>query len=295
MRAEVTVPPHVEDLGEIASHPIVDGLRLNTVMPALDGREVALDRLEATGLPVWVDLKARQLRVAEAAVPPWTALRLSHSIRVETPCDVYLSAGLEHARLVAVDGDRIVLEGGPRRLIGPGESIHVIHPSLEIEGLLTDEDLRWIDVLKGRDEARILLSWVESADDVAEIRRRLPHAEIRCKIESRRGLAFAREHGARHGRLVAARGDLYVEAGRPHRLPTAVREILLADPEAIVASRIAESLLAHPVPSSADVSDLAQLLEWGVRRFLLGDAVCVVRPALMAALELLRALAAERT
>jgi hypothetical protein len=40
---------------------------------------------------------------------------------------------------VDVDGDRLILEDGPRRLVGPGESVNIVHPSLEIEGTLTEE------------------------------------------------------------------------------------------------------------------------------------------------------------
>ena len=74
----VTVPPHADFVAEVAAHPVVGGLRLNTVMPLRGTPREALADLASHGQPLWVDLKGRQLRVAEAAVPPFTAVRLSH-------------------------------------------------------------------------------------------------------------------------------------------------------------------------------------------------------------------------
>ncbi|MCJ7623676.1 MAG: hypothetical protein MUO76_09250, partial [Anaerolineaceae bacterium] len=136
VRAIVTTPPYAPFLDEVAKHPCVVGFRLNTVMPLREGPAEALKRFQAFDQPLWVDLKGRQLRVVGAAIPPYTEVRLSHRIRVRTPVDAYFSDGNECVRIAAVDGDRLILEDGPHRLIGPGESVNIIHPSLQIEGTL---------------------------------------------------------------------------------------------------------------------------------------------------------------
>jgi pyruvate kinase len=125
------------------------------------------------------------------------------------------------------------------------------------------------------------------------VRGLLPEVELLLKIESLRGLAFARAHGAAHGHLVAARGDLFVEIGRPHRIVGALRGVLAADPGAIVASRLFPSLARHPVPESAEIGDAAFLMSLGYRTFLLGDEICLRRDSAIAALELLAAVAEE--
>lgn len=293
VRAIVTAPPYAPFLAEVARHPLVCGLRLNTVMPLRDGPAEALNRLSSYGQPLWVDLKGRQLRVVGAAIPPYTEVRVSHRVRVHTPADAYFSDGREHARIAAVDGDRLILEEGPRRLIGPGESVNILHPSLEIEGTLTETDRAYLAAMREAGLKQVMLSYVESAADVEEVKALLPGAEVILKIESPRGLEFARRHGAAHGRLMAARGDLYVEVVQPHRIIGAVREVIAADPNAIVASRIFESLSRHPVPSSADIGDAAFLLSLGYRTFMLGDTVCLRRDTVLEALNLLAAVAAE--
>jgi hypothetical protein len=293
VRAIVTTPPYASFLEEVARHPLVAGFRLNTVMPLRTGPVEAIERLRAYGRPLWIDLKGRQLRVVGAAVPPYTAVRLSHRIRVATPVDAFFSDGRECVRVVAVDGDRLILEDGPRRLVGPGESVNIVHPSLEIEGTLTPTDRAYLAAMAEAGLRRVMLSYVEYPADVEEVQRLLPGAEVMLKIETERGLAFARKHGASLGRLVAARGDLYVEVLRPHRIVGALCDVVAADPRAVVASRVFESLVRDPVPESADIGDVAFLLALGYRTFLLGDAVCLRRDSVLDALNLLQAVAGE--
>ncbi len=314
--ALVTAPPYADFLEEVAAHPIVRGLRLNTVMPLKSGPAEALERLSRLGQPLWVDLKGRQLRVVGAAIPPFTEVFLSHRITVQTPVDAWFADGNERARVVAVDGNRLILEDGPRRLIGPGESVNIPHPSLQIEGTLTESDRAYLAAMKALGLKNVMLSYVESPTDAAEVRELLPGAEILLKIESQRGLAYAKTHKSSPGHvstgldkldqrldnhvstsldnhLIAARGDLYIEVVRPHRIVTALREIIQADPQALVASRLFNSLAYRPVPDSADLGDAAFLLSLGYKTFLLGDDICFRRESVLAALNLLELLAIE--
>ena len=293
IRAIVTAPPYATFLDQVARHPLVCGFRLNTVMPLKAGPVEAIQQLQSLGQPLWIDLKGRQLRVVGAAIPPYTEVRLSHRIRVRTPVDAFFSDGHEHVQVAAVDGDRLILADGPRRLVGPGESVNIVHPSLEIEGTLTETDRAYLAAMRELGLKHVMLSYVESPSDVQEVQRLLPGAEVMLKIESQRGLAFARQHGASLGQLMAARGDLYVEVLRPHRVVNALRDIVIADPEAVVASRLLESLARDSVPESADIGDVGFLLSLGYRTFMLGDAICFQRDSVLAALNLLEAIAGQ--
>ncbi|MBN1890803.1 MAG: hypothetical protein JW850_22600 [Thermoflexales bacterium] len=293
IRAIVTTPPYAPFLDEVARHPLVCGFRLNTVMPLREEPAEALERLRSFGQPVWVDLKGRQLRVVGAAIPPYTEVHLSHRIQVETPVEAFFSDGNECVRVAAVDGDRLILEDGPRRLIGPGESVNIVHPSLKIEGTLTETDRAYLAAMQAVQLKRVMLSYVQDPSDAEEVRSLLPGAEVMLKIETQRGLAYARQHGNAHGRLMAARGDLYVEVLRPHRVVGALRDIIAADPDAVVASRLFDSLAGQAVPASADIGDVAFLLCLGYRTFMLGDVTCLRRDSMLEALNLLEAIAGE--
>ena len=294
MKILVTVPPYAPFLEELGRHPAVSGLRLNTVMPIRGSEEEILQKLASLGKELWVDLKGRQLRVVGGAVPPYAPVTLSHAIEVPCPTDAWFSDGREHARIVAVDGHRLILEDGPRRFVGPGESVNIPHPRLKIFGTLTESDRRYLEAMKKLGLRRVMLSFVETAADVAEVQALLPGAEVIQKIESVRGLDYVRREGNRHGRLMAARGDLFVEVPQPHRILSALRWIREADPEAIVASRLFPSLARGPVPEAADISDAAFLLALGYQSFMLGDEVCLRRDSVMAALHLLEAVATEQ-
>ena len=67
------------------------------------------------------------------------------------------------------------------------------------------------------------------------------------------------------------------------------------DPDAlwIVAARLFDSLAEGPVPDAADIGDAAFLMALGYRTFLLGDAVCLRKDSVLAALNLLEAVAGE--
>jgi hypothetical protein len=293
VQAIVTAPPYAPFLKEVAAHPLVSGFRFNTVMPLKGKPAEALTTLQALGRPLWVDLKGRQLRVIQAAIPPYTEVLLSHPIQVKTPVDAFFSDGTERIQVVAVDGNRMILEDGPRRLIGPGESVNIIHPSLEIEGTLTKTDQAYLSAMRDLDLKKVMLSYIENPEDVKEVQGLLPGCECMLKVESQRGLAYIRQHGCSQGRLIAGRGDLYVEVLRPHRIVGALREIIAQDPEAVVASRIFDSLTYDPIPSSADIGDVAFLLSLGYKTFLLGDAICFQRDTVMEALNLLQAIAGQ--
>ena len=293
IQAIVTVPPYASFIKEVAAHPLVGGLRLNTVMPLKEDISTLLKRLSSFGKPVWVDLKGRQLRVVGAAIPPYTEVTLSHHLMVDTPVTAFFADGREYAEVIGVNENRILLADGPRRLIGPGESVNIPHPSLRIAGTLTDNDHAYLAAMRELGLHQVMLSFAECADDAAEVRGLLPGVELVQKIESLRGLHHARQTKATHGRLMAARGDLYVEVGQPHRIARAVQEIVQADPNAIVASRLFESLAFHPVPNSADIGDAAHLLHIGYRTFMLGDSICFKRESVLEALNLLAALARD--
>jgi pyruvate kinase len=291
--AIVTIPPYATFLEEVARHPLVSGFRLNTVMPLKESRREVLARLSKFDQPLWVDLKGRQLRVAAPAIPPFSEIKLSHKIKVHTPVDAFFSDGNERARVAAVDGDRLIMEDGPRRMVGPGESVNIIHPSLEIEGSLTETDRAYLAAMQELGLTKVMLSYVEAVADVQEVSDLLPGAEVVLKIESQRGLEFAKRHGSKYGRLMAARGDLYVEVPHPHQVISALRVVINGDKNAIVASRLFDSLAWQPVPVSADITDAAYLLEIGYRTFMLGDQVCMKRDSVIEALNLLEAIAGE--
>lgn len=293
----VTMPPYAPFLGEVARHPLVSGLRLNTVMPVKESLEEVLKRLQdsAAGKTIWIDLKGRQLRVVGYATPPFTEITVSHAIKVKTPVTAYFGNGGEEAKLVAVDGNRLIFLDGPKRVVGPGESMNIVDPSLEIDGYLTETDARYVEAAGKVGLHDYMLSYVESSADVAALQTFDAHATIAEKIESLKGIRYVREdyQKAKQSRLMLARGDLYTEVVKPHHILEATELLIAKDAEAIAASRICSSLAESLEPASQDISDIAYLLKVGYKTLMLGDEVCLRRESVLSALNLIQAIAED--
>ncbi len=290
--AIVTIPPYAPFIREVALHPMVTGLRLNTVMPTKGGLEDLLRRLKHDTLDkdLWIDLKCRQLRVKTFGVPPFTEIELTHRITVETPVTAYFSDGREYATVLEVDGNRLIMQEGPGRVVGPGEAVNIPHPSLRVEGYLTDLDKAYLEAGQKVGIRNYMLSFVESPYDVQSVQNLCSDANLVAKIESRHGLAYVAHQWKGEARLMAARGDLYVEVGMPHEIIPAMESIIGKDKNAIAASRILTSLSRSPEPSSPDISDVDSLMRMGYRTLMLGDDVCMRRESVISALNVLDAM-----
>ncbi len=289
--AIVTMPPYAGFVDEVLDHTRVSGIRLNTVMPLKESYEDCLKRLkEKTDKyckDFWVDLKCRQLRVADYGVPPFTEIKLNHEIDVYTPCKAYFSGRDESAMVVGVDGNRLIMQEGPKRVVGPGESITIPHSTLKVNGYLTDTDKKFIEAGE-KTGVKYMLSFVEGLGDL-ECFRKYSDSDVVLKIESEKGLGFVRNSGGY--RLMAARGDLYMELHWPHKVLEALENILAKDEDAICASRILEGMANNPEPSCEELGDLDNIMRMGYRNVMFGDEVCLKRDSIISALNVFQAVA----
>lgn len=293
--AIVTIPPYAPFIDEVIGHPIVSGVRLNTVMPikgelvdTLGNLKELVDKEEKK---LWIDLKCRQLRVKTFGVPPFTEIELTHNLEVETPVTAYFSDGRETAEVLKVDGNRLIMQEGPQRVVGPGESVNILHPSLKIDGYLTERDREYIAAAKELGLHHYMLSFVEQEEDIEAIREIDPDAEVVAKIESLKGLRYIDDQWSGSSRIMAARGDLYVEVRKPHHITRAMEYLISKDEKAIVASRIFPSFAYSLEPSCSDIGDVDNLLRMGYRSFMLGDDVCMKREPVLSSLALLGSMA----
>lgn len=336
MRVLSTIPPYAPYISEVADHPAISGLRLNTMMPTKGTLEDLLISLRAKAgkQPVWLDLKCRQMRidygfffkepetprtyvidgvtyVLDASNPravgvlrstPWAEIKLTHKIKLDTskgPVKCYLQDGYDSAHIAeVVNGDTLIMLDGPKRICGGGESINILDPSLEIEGFFTATDLAYIEAAKKVGVHNYMLSYVEQDSDIEDMLARDPEANVIAKIESLKGLDWVKNSYAKYAkrvRLMAARGDLFVEVGatRPEKIMRALKTIIRADPKAVVASRLLTSLRTQTRPTCSDITDVGYLMALGYRNFMIGDDICFDRGQLLLGLDIMRAIGAE--
>ncbi|MHA1478911.1 MAG: pyruvate kinase [Promethearchaeota archaeon] len=284
----------------ILKSPLIEGVRWNTGAPTSDMKVKVLKDFQSNIYPIkaWVDLKTRELRITKKTTVPYNYLELNHKIEVDTPTAMYYNEGKNVVIIKEVfDENKLIVKlpdnftGKETIKFGEGASINIPDDSLKINSYLTKTDKDYIEAAKRIGLHNYLLSFVETTEDIKELLRLDPDANIIAKIESKKGLHFVKnefEQIKNNIRLLVARADLYIELDRPHEILGALRLIIKKDPNAIAASRLLESFKdVKSIPLCADFTDLGFLLEIGYKTFLLGDDLCQNEESLLSALGVL--------
>ena len=284
----------------ILQSPLIKGVRWNTGAPTSDMKVKVLKDFQSNIYPIkaWVDLKTRELRITKKTTVPYNYLELNHKIEVDTPTAMYYNEGKNVVIIKEVfDENKLIVKlpdnftGKETIKFGEGASINIPDDSLKINSYLTKTDKDYIEAAKHIGLHNYLLSFVETTEDIKELLRLDPDANIIAKIESKKGLHFVKnefEQIKNNIRLLVARADLYIELDRPHEILGALRLIIKKDPNAIAASRLLESFIdVKSIPLCADFTDLGFLLEIGYKTFLLGDDLCQNEESLLSALGVL--------
>lgn len=289
-----TLPsPHEEStINKIVYHDTVGAVRFNTGVASpwspYETLERLLEKTNASDIPLWIDLKGRQLRIAQWSSPKdGGEIILNHAIDVDLPAQIIFRG--EHGTTIReIRGNRIYVDPQPRYTIGAGQSVNIIGQNLEISGYLTEQDKAYIHAACQLGINRFMLSFVESAEDAQELLdiikqcgfdHVLPDTEIVLKIESQKGIAYvdslATTKMPKNQRLMAARDDLLQQVGHNKSLvlPT-IKKIVTVDPQAICASRILTSVEKGNGGLLGDLADIALMKHFGYKHFMLCDDIC---------------------
>jgi len=297
-----TIQPNAKYLKEIIIHPMLNGIRYNTAIPINKPKKKVIHELKKKIYPknLWIDLKCRELRIKDEVTVPDELITLNHKIDVKTPTAMYFNEGEKYLIIEEViDGDKLVIKAPPNVpkdfKIHFGKMASVNIPDVtKIHGFLTSNDIEYIHAAMENDIHDYMISFVEKPSDIEKVLEIDPDAQIIAKIESQKGIRFVEEDYDRYKdkvRLMAARGDLYIELDRPHKILNMMKLLIEKDPNAIAASRILLSVLeSDEIPSCADLCDIGFILELGYKHVLLGDHVCEDETALKNAIGILEAI-----
>jgi pyruvate kinase len=144
-----------------------------------------------------------------------------------------------------------------------GKGVNLPDTDLQLSSL-TEKDHQDIDWIAAQDFDYVALSFVRTADDVIELRRLLEErhceAHIIAKIEKPQALKNIEAIIAEADVIMVARGDLGVEMDLPSVPPAQKRIARLcqkAGKPCIIATQMLESMTHAPIPTRAEVSDVA--------------------------------------
>lgn len=273
--ATIPAMTDLKKVKKIINNPFIFGVRWNTgIVSPYDEKEtlqILKDFCENAKKVFWVDLKGRQLRVVEWGNPLYNSIKLNHNVKVEGSAKVLLR-GENPLDLVVAKGNEVFVNPIPKHAVGAGQSVNIIGDKVDIEGYLTEKDKRYIEVSKQLGISNIMASFVESINDVVEIKMAHGSCDVVCKIESKKGVSNLSDLVGLH--LMAARDDLYLELGNPYYMNYALNSIIKQDENAICASRIFTSLEHSNTISFSDFEDLENMYAMGYRHFMLCDNVC---------------------
>jgi len=165
--------------------------------------------------------------------------------------------------VVKTDGYRVeckVTVGGE---LSNNKGINLLGGGLSAAAL-TDKDKEDIKTAAEIDVDYVAVSFPRSADDIREARRLVleagSHAGIIAKIERAEALEVIEDIIQASDAIMVARGDLGVEIGDANLPPVQKRLIGLArslDRAVITATQMMESMIYNPLPTRAEVFDVA--------------------------------------
>jgi pyruvate kinase len=238
----------------------------------------------AAGRPIGilVDLQGPKIRLGtlaggERLLKEGDRVRLVRKVQADDPNDIpiphaevfaaiktrhtlLIDDGKVRLRLVSVSdnaADAIVLVGG---IIKDRKGVNLPETVLPIPAM-TPKDRSDLDAALNLGVDWIALSFVQRPDDVAELKKVVAgRAAVLAKIEKPKALEWLSDILELADALMVARGDLGVELpleavpGRQKQITRAARK---AGKPVVVATQMLESMISAPVPTRAEVSDVA--------------------------------------
>src|SRR6266536_3906214 len=176
---------------------------------------------------------------------------------------VLLDNGAIQMKVLAKNGNKVECEVLTEGTLGSRRHINL--PGVRVSlPALTAKDLTDIDVGLQLGVDYIALSFVREAKDIRQLKAVLEHSQHRpliiAKIEDQQALTNLHEIVAEADAIMVARGDLGIEV--PYEeLPIIQRKIvktcLRAGRPVIVATHMLESMIESPMPTRAEVTDVA--------------------------------------
>jgi pyruvate kinase len=166
-----------------------------------------------------------------------------------------------------VDESRAPREVACRVIVGgvlrSGKGINLPHTELTVSSL-TEKDRADVAWIAGRAIDYVALSFVRTADDVRLLRDLLRHhgsdARVVAKVEKPQALEHIEAIVDEADAVMVARGDLGVEMDLPE-VPVVQKRIAAlcqaAAKPCIIATQMLESMITSPMPTRAEVSDVA--------------------------------------
>ena len=280
-RIVATIGPSSQDKKTVSSliDKGVNCARINTAHGDFSFYEDVVETVrDVSNIPIMVDIKGPELRVRAEDIITFEDQderdfffdgkkpHFSYDFfgEVEEGDNIYFDNGLFHGVIEEkIRGEekkirvRFLCDGE----VKPNKGVNIPGRRLDMPQL-SEKDKEAIEWCKNHDIEYIALSFVRDEDDVKNLRKRLDGEDIDIisKIESRAGVENLDPILKHSQGVMVARGDLGVEMSE-EKIPLIQKDMLKKTNEvgkiSIVATEMLESMIDNPVPTRAEVSDVA--------------------------------------
>ena len=177
-----------------------------------------------------------------------------------------INDGLVRTRVLRRDGARLHARVEVGGIVTSGKGVNLPGTVLPIPAL-TEKDADDLEFALAQGVDFVALSFVRSASDVEDLRKRIvaadSQARIIAKIEKAEALANLAQIIEASDAVMVARGDLGVEIGVAE-VPVAQKRIIASARRAgktvITATQMLESMIINPEPTRAEATDVANAI-----------------------------------
>jgi pyruvate kinase len=271
----------------------MNGARINTAYGTLKEYSMIVSRLrEVADIPIVVDLKGPEIRLkakGKKTVNVGDILELGKGKKIDFNSDIY--GDLNVGDTVLVDNGRLrtqVVEKHREVLkllaktsgeVDDGKGVNIPNKKLAVP-TLSKKDLQIIDFARENDVEFLALSFARSAQDIINLRKKTDdfNGAIIAKIENSEGVDKFNEILDASDGIMVARGDLGVEI-EPEKVPHIQKSIIRKCNQrgriVVTATEMLESMTHQPIPTRAEVSDVANAILDGTEVTMLSGETAV--------------------
>jgi pyruvate kinase len=187
--------------------------------------------------------------------------------QIKTDDIILLDNGYIEAKVIERTSEGVLIEILHGGIISSNKGVNIPHSLIDLPAI-TERDISDIRFGCQHDVDIIAASFVRSADHVLQIKKLLadenkPETLVMAKIENSEGVHNFDSIVQVADGIMIARGDLGVEVPLSH-VPKLqkmmIRKSMLAGKPSVTATQMLESMINHPRPTRAEVSDVANAI-----------------------------------
>src|SRR5919106_4622996 len=195
--------------------------------------------------------------------------------------EIFLADGEIVLKVIDTEGADVVTEIVRGGILRSRKGMHIPGAERRMRAF-TDEDAEALDLASSLKVDLIGLSFVRDADDIARVRDQLPKRTptplLVAKIETRAGVEHLKDIIPAADAVMVARGDLGIQmplTGVPLLQKDIIHACNRAGVPVITATQMLESMTHSPIPTRAEVADVANAVLDGTDALMLSEETAV--------------------